>query len=164
MHTPHDAFWDVNTPMRTVNIVRNASAKSVCCCGRSDNKFDVDSPNDCTHFSRIQFAARTTHFGLSMRESELPKSIRKSVRLRSAPQSQNQTRDSLRKYNDARRGYRIAPVGYIYCGTFDTPKHWLDTEHINNTSNSPLSTITDTRTLTEKVFWIRLRNENFRKF
>ena len=31
MHNPHDAFWDVNTPMRTVNIVRNASAKSVCC-------------------------------------------------------------------------------------------------------------------------------------
>ncbi len=31
MHTPHDAFWDVNTPMRTVNIVRHASAKSVCC-------------------------------------------------------------------------------------------------------------------------------------
>ena len=79
------------------------------------------------------------------------KSIRKSARLRSAPQSQNQTRDSLRKYNHARRGYRIAPVGYIYCGTFDTPKHWLDTEHINSTSNSPLSTITATRTLTEKV-------------
>jgi hypothetical protein len=107
MHTPHDEFWDVNTPMRTVNIVRNASAMSVCCCGRSDNKFDVDSPNECTHFSRIQFATRTTHFGLSMRESELPKSIRKSARLRSAPQSQNQTRDSLRKYNDARRGYNL---------------------------------------------------------
>jgi hypothetical protein len=31
MHTPHDAFRDVNTPMRTVNIFRNASAYIVCC-------------------------------------------------------------------------------------------------------------------------------------
>jgi hypothetical protein len=63
----------------------------------------------------------------------------------------------------ARRGYRIAPVGYIHCGTFDTPKHWLDTEPINSTSNRPFSTITATRTLTGKVFWIRLKNTKIRK-
>ncbi len=35
MLTPQDAFWvqiwDVNTPMRTLNIVRNANAYSFCC-------------------------------------------------------------------------------------------------------------------------------------
>ncbi len=31
MRTPHDAFRFVNTPIRTVNIVRNASANNFCC-------------------------------------------------------------------------------------------------------------------------------------
>jgi hypothetical protein len=61
-------------------------------------------------------------------------------RKRVPPQSCNHTRDSVRKYHDARRSFWIAPIGYVDSCIVYTRKHWSDTEHMHAPS-IPFNTV-----------------------
>ena len=61
-------------------------------------------------------------------------------RKRVPPQSCNHTRDSVRKYHDARRNFWIAPIGYVDSCIAYTRKHWSDTEHMHAPS-IPFNTV-----------------------
>ena len=51
------------------------------------------------------------------------------------------TRDSVRKYHDARRSFWIAPIGYVDSCIVYTRKHWSDTEHMHTPSYIPFNTV-----------------------
>ncbi len=58
-----------------------------------------------------------------------------------SPQLCNHTRDTVRKYHDARRIFWIAPIGYVDSCIVYTRKHWSDTEHMHIPIYIPFNTV-----------------------